>query len=129
MPFQKTDLKQMIENEKKRDPEFAEQWEKNKSKREVIRQLVKCRKKAGLSQSELAQKAGIKQQALSRIEQRVANPTLSTLCAITDALEYELTLKPANEEIVNYKTDYDNSGDIIIWTVFKNDPYKLQEVV
>jgi transcriptional regulator with XRE-family HTH domain len=51
--------------------------------------LKKVRKKKGLTQSQLAFEAGLSLSQIARIETVRTNPTLSTIFAITRALEME----------------------------------------
>ena len=61
---------------------------------EKIAIVVKtARQKAGLSQSELAKLTNIDQADISKIECGLANPSISTLERITNALGKELTIK------------------------------------
>ena len=53
--------------------------------------LAKLRKKAGLSQYALAEKAKVRQQVISRIEQgKTTNPTWRIVVALADALGCKL---------------------------------------
>ena len=94
MPFAKIDVKQTIENILNKDPELKQIWDESRTEYAVIGELVKLRKEKGLSQSELAQKSGNKQQVISRIENKENSPTLKTLCSLLDALEYDIVFIP-----------------------------------
>jgi len=50
-----------------------------------------------MSQTELAEKSGNRQQVISRIENKENSPTLKTLCSILDVLGYEINLSPNKE--------------------------------
>lgn len=52
----------------------------------MARQLVKDRQKAGLSQAELATRAGLRQETISRIESGKVTPTIKTMEAIDKVL-------------------------------------------
>jgi transcriptional regulator with XRE-family HTH domain len=60
-------------------------------------ELVKLRKQKRISQTELAEKTGNKQQVISRIENRENSPTLKTLCGILDALDYDIQFVPREQ--------------------------------
>ena len=60
----------------------------------VLGELIKIRKEQGLSQSELAEKSGNKQQVISRIENKENSPALKTVCSLLNALDYEIQLVP-----------------------------------
>lgn len=64
----------------------------NKEK-ELIDQMVILRKKQNLSQKQLADITGNKQQAISRIEKNEHSPSLKTFCNILSALGYGLTIE------------------------------------
>lgn len=58
-----------------------------------LMQLLLLRRTAHLTQAELADKIGMPQSSLARIESGRANPTLKTLLKIADALQAELSLQ------------------------------------
>lgn len=64
----------------------------NKEK-ELIEQMVDLRKRQNLSQKQLADKTGNKQQAISRIEKNEHSPSLQTFCNILNALGYGLAIE------------------------------------
>lgn len=55
-------------------------------------QVMELRAKSGLTQEELADRSGVTQADISRIERGSANPTEKTLCKIADALNADLCL-------------------------------------
>ena len=52
----------------------------------IARNLIALRGAKGLSQEGLAYAAGINRTFVSRIERRLANPSLTTLCALAKVL-------------------------------------------
>lgn len=52
----------------------------------IARQICHLRRERGLNQTQLAERAGICQSEISRIEQARGNPTLVTLTRVTSAL-------------------------------------------
>jgi DNA-binding XRE family transcriptional regulator len=58
----------------------------------IARQVIELREKHSLTQVELAQKAGIPQAQISRIERGVVSPTSATLGKIAEALGADLRL-------------------------------------
>lgn len=58
----------------------------------IARQVVELREKHHLTQVELAEKAGIPQAQISRIERGVISPTSATLAKIAEALGADLRL-------------------------------------
>lgn len=94
MPFKQINVKQQITEKRKNDAEFDALWQESRNEYKLLAELVKIRKESNLSQSELAQKSGNKQQVISRIENKENSPTLKTLCEILDVLGYEIKFEP-----------------------------------
>ena len=94
MPFKKVNIKSMIDDRRTADPEFKELWDNSRTEYRIVGELVKLRKEKGLTQIDLANRSGNKQQAISRIEKHENSPTLKTLCNILDVLEYDIQLVP-----------------------------------
>ena len=94
MPFEKIDIKQTINDTLAADPELKRMWEESRTEYSVLGELVKLRKAKGISQVELAEKTGNKQQVISRIENKENSPTLKTLCSILDVLGYDIQFVP-----------------------------------
>lgn len=94
MPFKQINVKQQITEKRQNDAEFDALWQESRNEYKLLAELVKIRKESNLSQSELAQKSGNKQQVISRIENKENSPTLKTLCGILDVLGYEIKFEP-----------------------------------
>ena len=94
MPFAKIEVGQIIEEKRNSDPEFKELWDNSRTEYRVLGELVRLRKQRGISQVELAEKSGYKQQVISRIEKKESSPTLKTLCSLADALEVDIVFVP-----------------------------------
>lgn len=92
MPFREIDVKKIIEEEKMKDPEFAIEWEKSRSEYRVISEFIRIRNQNNITQKELSEMSGKKQQVISRIEKRESSPTLKTFCRLLDIMGYELTI-------------------------------------
>ena len=58
----------------------------------LILQLLKHRKKSGLTQEEVAKKAGLSRSTISRIESFSLNPDLKTLISICNVYGISLSL-------------------------------------
>jgi len=65
--------------------------------------LRKLRKKAGLTQIELAEKANLSQSLIARIESASVDPRLSTLRKIFNAIDETMREKKTVEDILAYK--------------------------
>ena len=94
MPFKQINVNEQIAEKRKKDAEFDTLWKESRNEYKLLAELVKIRKEANLSQTELAEKSGNKQQVISRIENKENSPTLKTLCGILDVLGYEIKFEP-----------------------------------
>lgn len=90
MPFKKIDAKEILEEKKQNDPLFAEVYDEIKQEYELIRKIVSVRKEKNLTQRELAEKVGVKQQVISRLEREKQIPTLTGFIKILNGLDLEL---------------------------------------
>ena len=73
-----------------KDNEFKERYVKDKFKLEIVSTFMKYRKENNLTQKELAKKLGTNQQAISRLENLLINPSLDFLIKSFDKIGYEL---------------------------------------
>lgn len=94
MPFEKINVNQTITYTLTADPELKQLWDESRTEYHVLGELVKLRKGKGISQVELAEMTGNKQQVISRIENKENSPTLKTLCSILDVLGYDIQFVP-----------------------------------
>ena len=100
MPFVEMSMEEVFDELSKNDPGFREDYENSREEFEILGQIIKLRKQKGLSQKELAQKIGKKQQVISRIEQKEHSPSLATLSKLARALDFEVKLVPKQEYTV-----------------------------
>jgi ribosome-binding protein aMBF1 (putative translation factor) len=68
------------------------EYDKLQPEFELISAIIGARKKAGLTQTQLAQKIGTKQAVISRLEVGQANPTLDFLKRLAVALNSKLEI-------------------------------------
>jgi transcriptional regulator with XRE-family HTH domain len=61
----------------------------------IARKIVEARRSAGLSQEELARRAGVRQETISRLESGKHSPTIRTIDKIDRALKQ--AVKPAKK--------------------------------
>ena len=66
-------------NEQLKDPEFFAEWERQRPEREYIKAIIAARIERNLTQKELAERTGIRQSNISRIENGNCSPTIATL--------------------------------------------------
>jgi len=77
-----------------RDPEYARVYAEEAAKSELWLQLVEARQQAGLTQKELAERLGVSQAQVARIEKRGYDAyTLTTLRRYVEALGADFTLE------------------------------------
>ena len=76
--------------EELQDEEFRLLWNEREAAYKVARELIRLRKKQGLSQSEVARRAGLKQPAIARLESGAVRPTLDTIQRVAHALGREV---------------------------------------
>ena len=69
-----------------KDPEFRKEWEAQELEYQIQEELIKARIACNMTQSELAEKSGIRQSNISCIENGNAVPRLYTLCALASAM-------------------------------------------
>ena len=74
------------------DPEFKKAWEESEVEYNLMLQLIEKRLKRKLSQRALAKKVGTSQSVIARIEGMDANPSLSLLKRISQALDAKLSI-------------------------------------
>jgi len=88
-----SDLKRYISERKKREPKFAEGYDKGYEQFKVGVILRKAREAAGLTQEELARRLKTKKTAISRIENHAEDIKLSTLERVASALGKRLEVR------------------------------------
>ena len=79
-------------NEQLQDPEFRKEYEAARPEYELTRALIAARIDAGMTQKDLAEKSGIRQSNISRIESGSCTPTIPTLIALAQALGKKLSI-------------------------------------
>jgi len=87
-----TTLKEHIAEELK-NPEFAALWEESEAEYQMQKAIIAARGEAGMTQEELAKAAGMKREAISRLEAGNANPTIKTIYRIARATGKRVELR------------------------------------
>ena len=75
-----------MHRESMRNPEFRKAFNALKPKYDLIRAILDARIKKGVTQKELARRAGTTQSAIARFESGVGNPTLDFLTKVSAAV-------------------------------------------
>lgn len=92
MPFVDVNIDKVIETKRKNEPEFKKAWDDSREEYRLIGEMVSLRKAEKVTQGELAELTGSKQQVISRIEKKENSPSLRSFCNILNALGYELQI-------------------------------------
>jgi len=79
--------------EQLKDPEFRSEYEALEPEYEIIRQIILARNELNMTQKELAERTGIKQGNISRLERGTCNPSLGSLKKVAKGLNKELHIE------------------------------------
>ena len=111
----KTNFDRYLEKQLK-DPDFARRYQKAGEAWDVALQLAALRKKAGLSQKELAQRVGTSQQQISRLESTsYEGHSLSMLRRVAEVLgakvhiDIQLPERPKKATVAEDNATYGNN--------------------
>lgn len=74
------------------DPEFKKEYDALEAEYALIDSLISARISKKMTQAELAEKAGLKQAAIARLEGGDSNPTFATLTKIAKVLDKKVVL-------------------------------------
>ena len=80
-------------DEQLKNPEFQKEWNELEPEFNTIQAIIDARKKCNMTQKELAEKTGIDQSDISKIETGNANPALSTLKRLAEGMDMVLKLE------------------------------------
>ena len=79
-------------NKMMKDPEVKREYDALEPEFQLVREMIRARREAGLTQKELAERTGIQQSNISRIENGNGNPSLSTLNKLAQGLGKKLVI-------------------------------------
>ena len=79
--------------EQLQNPEFKKEWDALEPEFNMIQAMIDARKQKNMTQKELAERTGIDQSDISKIERGVANPSLSTLKRLAEGMDTVLRLQ------------------------------------
>lgn len=96
MAFKEISVKQEIEKQREIDPKFKKAWDESRAEYRLIGEMISLRKQEKITQKELAELTGNKQQVISRIERKESIPTIRAFSHMLDALGYELRIVKKN---------------------------------
>ncbi len=86
-------LNEQLQNEK-----FKKEYDALDAEFSIVQTMIDARKVSGLTQKDLAERTGIAQADISKLENGNANPSLKTLQRLADGMGMKLKLEfvPAN---------------------------------
>ncbi len=83
-------------DKKLKDPERKAKWDQNAPEYQLINALLTARKRKNITQKELAERTGITQPDISRLENGRGNPSLRTLNILAKGLGMKLKIEFVN---------------------------------
>ena len=85
-------LKQYKETQMK-NPEFAKEYESIQPEMDVIRVIIEARTSQNITQKELAERTGINQADISKLENGTRNPSVNLLKRLADGMGMVLKIE------------------------------------
>lgn len=80
-------------SEQMKDPEFKNEFEALQPQYEIVKQIIRARSEQHISQKELAERTGLKQSNISRLESGNYNPSIEFLQKVAKGLGKELHIE------------------------------------
>lgn len=87
-----SELQELLK-EQLRDDDFRKEWDDIQPEMDVIRAMVDARISQNLTQKELAERTGINQADISKLENGTRNPSLKLLKRLADGMGMTLKLE------------------------------------
>jgi transcriptional regulator with XRE-family HTH domain len=82
-----------------------EEYERHILISKISADLIRLRLEQNMTQTDLAEKSGLKQSATARLESEEVLPKLSTLLKLTKALDANINLNPNQESIIKIESN------------------------
>ncbi len=79
------------------DPELQREYERLGPRFDLVRQLIRARKRAKLTQRELGERVGVSKNVITRMESGEHTPRLETAQEVAKALGYRLEVRLVKE--------------------------------
>ncbi len=79
--------------EQMRNEAFRKEYEKNQPELDIIRAIVEARASQHLTQKQLAERTGINQADISKLENGTRNPTINLLKRLADGMDMTLKIE------------------------------------
>lgn len=84
---------QELLQEQLKNPEFKKEWDDIQPEMDVIRAMIDARTSQNLTQKELAERTGINQADISKLENGTRNPSLKLLKKLAAGLGMQLKIE------------------------------------
>ena len=84
---------QELTNELMQDPDFKKEYEELQPEMNIKRAILDARIRAGMTQMELAEKSGISQADICRLEKGTRNPSIALLKRLAEAMDSTLRIE------------------------------------
>lgn len=85
-------LKQ-LKDEQMQNPEFAKEYENIQPELDVIRAIIDARTSRNITQKELAERTGIHQADISKLENGTRNPSVNLLKRLAEGMDMVLKIE------------------------------------
>lgn len=122
---QTTSLRDLVRKLSK-DPQFREEHRRQKQHFDLILEIVRARKRIGITQEELASKTGMHQSSISRIESGEYDVRFSSLIQLADGLDCDLDLRfvsrMTDDDIGLVETYLTNEQRTTVFDEFPDEP-------
>ena len=79
--------------EQMKNPEFAKEYEAIQPEMDVIRAMIDARTSRNLTQKQLAERTGIHQADISKLENGTRNPSINLLKRLADGMDMVLKIE------------------------------------
>ena len=79
--------------EKMQNPEFSKEYDAVQPEMDVIRAMIDARTSQNLTQKQLAERTGINQADISKLENGTRNPSLNLLKRLADGMDMALKIE------------------------------------
>ena len=90
---------QELTNELMQDPDFKKEYEALQPEMNITRAILDARIRAGMTQMELAEKSGISQADICRLEKGTRNPSIALLKRLAEAMDSTLRIEFVPKEL------------------------------
>jgi predicted transcriptional regulator len=84
---------QELTDELMQDPDFKKEYEALQPEMDITRAILDARIRAGMTQMELAEKSGISQADICRLEKGTRNPSIALLKRLAEAMDSTLRIE------------------------------------